>query len=165
MDVSTTAGTIKGDQFLLSYQQYNLLKYSLSSKNLKKISEQMSPTPQMYGGWMSQPQQGQSKGWNSCSNNSSTNGLNSLNNQQNQQKTFQMNATNFNNNNNQLPKFQDTFDSGNTWSANSSRRGSLENNTGSIFGNSSRKVDIAAEVDNVVYEDVKNWVNSSMKSL
>merc|ERR1711862_457020 len=93
------------------------------------------------------------------------NGLNSLNNQQNQQKTFQMNATNFNNNNNQLPKFQDTFDSGNTWSANSSRRGSLENNTGSIFGNSSRKVDIAAEVDNVVYEDVKNWVNSSMKSL
>merc|ERR1719232_290685 len=53
-----------------------------------------------------------------------------------------MNATNFNNNN-QLPKFQDTFDSGNTWSANSSRRGSLENNTGSIFGNSSRKVDIA----------------------
>merc|ERR1711963_1197744 len=81
------------------------------------------------------------------------------------QQTFQMNATNFNNNNNQLPKFQDTFDSGNTWSANSSRRGSLENNTGSIFGNSSRKVDIAAEVDNVVYEDVKNWVNSSMKSL
>ena len=124
----------------------------------------MSPTPQMYGGWMSQPQQGQSKGWNSSSNNSSTNGLNSLNNQQNQQKTFQINATNFNNNN-QLPKFQDTFDSGNTWSANSSRRGSLENNTGSIFGNSSRKVDIAAEVDNVVYEDVKNWVNSSMKSL
>ena len=73
-----------------------------------------------------------------------------------------MNSTSFNNNN-QLPKFQESFNSGNTWSTNSSRRNSYDNNSGSIFGNSSRKVDIAAEVDNVVYEDVKNWVNSSMK--
>ena len=104
---------------------------------------------------MSQPQHQQSNGWKS--GNSSQNVAFNC-----QQNTFQMNSTSFNNNN-QLPKFQESFNSGNTWSTNSSRRNSYDNNSGSIFGNSSRKVDIAAEVDNVVYEDVKNWVNSSMK--
>ena len=61
-----------------------------------------------------------------------------------------------NNNNNSsgsaLPKFQETFDVGSSWSNNSSRRGSMEG--GSIFGNPKRKVDWDGEVEKVLLQEI-----------
>merc|ERR1711893_364370 len=67
-------------------------------------------------------------------------------------------VNNSNNNNSQLPAFKDTFNAGNNpWSTNASRRGSFENNSGSIFGNSSRKVDMNEQFDKVLLEEISKY--------
>merc|ERR1711994_270005 len=62
-----------------------------------------------------------------------------------------------NNNNSQLPAFKDTFNAGNGWNNSGSRRDSFENNSGSIFGNNSRKVDINEQFDKVLLEEIGKY--------
>ena len=131
----------------------------------------MSPTPQMYSwtqpssqspsqspsnqGWSQSNSSNQ--GWNSQSFQHSSSASSGFSTSFSSEASFMANSNTTNNNNNNssssgLPKFQETFDVGSSWSNSGIRRGS-EDGEG-IFGNPKRKVDWDGEVEKVFLQEI-----------